>query len=298
MTDKAKAAVMASFAADSLALGVHWIYNTNVIDKKLGRVETLLKPEIASFHKGKEKGDFTHYGDQMMVLLDSVSATGDFDLGDFAHRWQSLFEDYNGYVDGATKETLKNFTAGKSPEDAGSDSTDLGGAARIAPLLYRYRDDPDRLVSACREQTAMTHNNPVVLDSAAFFARVGGLVLNGSTPLTAMEQAAGDAGLDASLRELIDAGVASREGDTRKTIADFGQMCEADAAIPATVHLIARYETDFKTALVENVMAGGDSSARGMLAGMVLGAYHGLSAIPKDWLTGLNQYDRITKLFG
>jgi hypothetical protein len=40
MREKPKAMLFASLAADSLALGVHWIYNTNVIDKKFGRVET------------------------------------------------------------------------------------------------------------------------------------------------------------------------------------------------------------------------------------------------------------------
>ena len=39
MKDNPKAMVLASFAADALSLGVHWIYNTNVIDKKWGRVD-------------------------------------------------------------------------------------------------------------------------------------------------------------------------------------------------------------------------------------------------------------------
>jgi hypothetical protein len=34
MSDNANATVLTSLAADCLALGVHWIYNTNVIDKK------------------------------------------------------------------------------------------------------------------------------------------------------------------------------------------------------------------------------------------------------------------------
>jgi hypothetical protein len=42
MKERSKAMVLASLAADSLALGVHWIYNTHVIDKKFGRVEHFL----------------------------------------------------------------------------------------------------------------------------------------------------------------------------------------------------------------------------------------------------------------
>ena len=73
MSDNAKAMVLASFAADALSLGVHWIYNTNVIDKKWGRVENYFKPERSTFHPTKDLGEFTHYGDQTLVLLKSVA---------------------------------------------------------------------------------------------------------------------------------------------------------------------------------------------------------------------------------
>ena len=39
MTTNRKAAVVGAFVADALSLGVHWVYNTDVIDKKFGRVE-------------------------------------------------------------------------------------------------------------------------------------------------------------------------------------------------------------------------------------------------------------------
>ena len=55
MKEKPKAMVLASFAADSLALGVHWIYNTHVIDKKFGRVEHFFKPERPTYHPTKNR---------------------------------------------------------------------------------------------------------------------------------------------------------------------------------------------------------------------------------------------------
>lgn len=57
---------------------------------------------------------------------------------------------------------------GKEP----SAFSDLGGAARIAPQHYHYRDDPEKLVAASMAQTVMTHNHPLVVKSAAFFTRV------------------------------------------------------------------------------------------------------------------------------
>ncbi len=94
MNDKAKAMVLASFAADALSLGVHWIYNTNVIDKKWGRVEEYIKPERPTYHPTKGLGDFTHYGDQTLVLLESIAGSSGFDLNHFADRWQEFFKSY------------------------------------------------------------------------------------------------------------------------------------------------------------------------------------------------------------
>ena len=53
------------------------------------------------------------------------------------------------------------------------------------------------------------------------------------------------------------------------------------------VHLIAKYENDLKEALIQSVMAGGDSAARGMLVGMVLGAHLGPESLPIEWVSEL-----------
>jgi hypothetical protein len=82
--------VLASFIADSLALGVHWIYDASKIANEYGRVETFIKPKEDSYHPTKDKGEFTHYGDQQLVLLESVAAKNGFDLNDFSDRWQRL----------------------------------------------------------------------------------------------------------------------------------------------------------------------------------------------------------------
>ena len=115
MNDKAKAMVLASFAADALALGVHWIYNTNVIDKKWGRVENFIQPERPTYHPTKDLGEFTHYGDQMLVLLKSIAEHSGFDLKKFAADWQRFFDSYDGYFDKATKATLENFKTRRKP---------------------------------------------------------------------------------------------------------------------------------------------------------------------------------------
>jgi len=59
------------------------------------------------------------------------------------------------------------------------------------------------------------------------------------------------------------------------------------------LHLILKYEDDYAEAMRQNVYAGGDSCARGMVAGMILGAYNGVDAIPGQWREALNTKQHI-----
>jgi ADP-ribosylglycohydrolase len=294
MTMNQKGAVVGAFVADALSLGVHWVYNTGVIDKKFGRVERYYDP-LTSYHKGKLAGDFTHYGDQMLVLLESLSGADAFDAVRFAGLWQAFFSSYNGYFDQATTTTLENMNTGKKLTESGSASDDLAGASRMAPLVAVYGDNLDGLVQSSREQTAITHTDDRVIQSAEFFARSVFAVLGGTPPVAAMEATLDEHFSGSPIAPMVTMGLESRDRDTRTAIADFGQMCSVEAGLPGAVHLISRYADDYKRAMVENVMAGGDSSARGMMAGMMLGAAHGLTAVPEAWISGMTAAERINR---
>jgi ADP-ribosylglycohydrolase len=232
----------------------------------------------------------------MLVLLEALDKGKDFDAQRFAQSWRDFFSDYTGYFDKATKATLENMDSGRELTQSASASDDLAGASRMAPLVGVYGDDRDQLVRTARSQTAITHGDDRVIASADFFARTVFTVLDGKEPVPAMEAILNEQFSDSDIAPLIRMGLESKDRDTRETIAEFGQMCSVDVGLPGAVHLIARHGDNFKIAMVENVMAGGDSSARGMLAGMVLGAAHGMKAIPEGWLTGLNAGRRIDAL--
>jgi ADP-ribosylglycohydrolase len=292
----AQAMVVASFAADALALGAHWIYDVSQIDARFGRMTDFQKPTPPTYHPAKERGEQTHYGDQALVLLRSVAACGGFEEDHFGRSWREFFRTYNGYFDGATKQTLKNMEAGLTGVQAASTSDDLAGASRIAAIVYRYRKEPERAAEHARRQTALTHNSPPVLAAAEFFSRLACRVLEGVRPIEAMQQTAAENAMAEPVAGWVRAGIASRSEDTRSAIRRFGQMCEISAAFPATVHLIAAYEDRLEEGLIQNVMAGGDSAGRGLLVGLVLGAWGGPAAIPERWLAGCAASDEINTL--
>lgn len=294
--DAALAGVLTSFAADSLALGAHWIYDTRLIANKIGRVDSLMAPRPDSYHKHRGAGDFTHYGDQTFTLLQSVAASGGFDLNDFFRRWKLLFADYDGYVDGASRNTTSRIDFGEGPESSGANSSDLAGASRIAPLVLALREDLPALVAAARAQTRMTHNNSVVVDTAEFFARAAHAALTGAQPAEALAHAAEAKYLSAPIASWLDKGLELASADTVSAIAQFGQSCNVEGAFPGVVQIIARHGDDLAEGLVQNVMAGGDSAARGLLAGLVLGCAAGPDAVLQAWVDGMTHAAAIKDL--
>ncbi len=290
--------VLASFTADSLALAVHWIYDTDQIDAKVGRITDLLQPSADSYHQTKKQGEFTHYGDQSLHLLRHlVKQGGRFFLPEYARDWKSVMSDYSGYMDRATKETLQSLEGGKTPDACGSSSTDLGGAARIAPLIYCYREDLEGLLAAVNAQTALTHKGPGAVDGALFLARSCYAILHGATPREAfLETLAGgidDFDLDLRLRRCLDL----PDSSIRQAVKEFGQMCSINAALPSAVYTVLQREHNLEEALIETAMAGGDSASRGMVVGMILGARLGMGKIPMRWLEKLTCHQEILAAF-
>jgi ADP-ribosylglycohydrolase len=126
-----------------------------------------------------------------------------------------------------------------------------------------------------------------------FLARSCYSILHGAGPREAFEEALDNnmasLDLDLRLRKCLE----TADLDTRRQVKEFGQMCSMNAALPGAVYTVLKNEDSLEEALIETVMAGGDSAARGMVVGMFLGAYHGGDKIPSRWLKNLSRDQEI-----
>ena len=66
--ERKKAMLLGSFLGDAFVLGAHWIYNVRMIEASFGDYTEPQEPLPDSYHKGKHLGDYTHYGDQALLL--------------------------------------------------------------------------------------------------------------------------------------------------------------------------------------------------------------------------------------
>ena len=284
-------AIYGALVADAFCLGGHWVYETNEIQEKFPELLGFHDP-MSEYHGSKKAGEFTHYGDQCMWLLESISLEKEFSLARCASRWKEYMSDYEGYIDGASKTSLKNLKAGMSALEAGSSSQDLSVAGRIAPLALLYGDQQKDLKDAAVLYAKMTHNSEVAVEATRFFAQILCLVLQGYTPKNSILEIL-EACEDKKLKVWIKTALASTEHNSVDAIKSFGQSCNVKGACPSALHLILKYEDNYVGAMRQNVYAGGDSAARGMVVGMILGAYNGLSKIPVDWINALSSKSRI-----
>ena len=287
-------AIIAAFAADALSLGVHWVYDTEAIAARYGRIENFVTPELAPYHQGKKAGQLTHYGDQMLLLLEHVSDVGAFQADSFSRSWQEMMRTYSGYLDQASKTTLTRLDRGLLPREAASSSDDLSGAARLAPLLAVYAHQPEQLAQAAMNQARLTHSSLVILATAELLARSCTVVLQGVEPIDALTHAARNVS-DITVADMVRRGIAAKDENSVTAIKNFGQSCSVLGALPSAVQLVARHGCDLRTALVENVMAGGDSAARGMFVATLIAAQPNVE-IPQEWLERLRCLNEVKKL--
>ncbi|TVQ27418.1 MAG: ADP-ribosylglycohydrolase family protein [Spirochaetaceae bacterium] len=283
MKERAEAMVLASFVADSHALGAHSLHDQQVIAQRFGRIEELLPPPAESPFAAVARGGFTHDGAQSLALLRSLVRTGAFDPDAFAESWRELVGAHEAYRD---------YPLGWSDVRRGSD---LAPVARVAAIAYRFRDDLEQLISTARAQCSATDGDGLAVDTAEYIARVVWHILNGKTP-TASLQAAADTMSSAQISALVSAGIESTEDPTCATALRFGQDRSIEAALPFCVHIVCKHEGSLKEALVDNLAGGGQSAVRAAVIGMILGCFHGRDAIPDDWLEDLAAYQEISGL--
>lgn len=155
-------------------------------------------------------------------------------------------------------------------------SASNGSLMRVSPLGVRAAGDPAHAARLAREDSRLTHPNPVCVEACAGYA------------------AAIAAGIATGDRDaMLNAALAHSLGETREAIerAAAGEgprdfQVNAGWVITALQNAFRHlmHASDFEHALVATVSAGGDADTNGAIAGALLGAALGRDAIPPRWV--------------
>ena len=98
--------------------------------------------------------------------------------------------------------------------------------------------------------------------------------------------------------KLIDKAVELSESDLADldAIHKLGQGWLGDEALAISIYCALKHRDDFDKALIAAVNHSGDSDSTGAITGNILGAYLGLSKIPKKYIDNLELVDVLTEL--
>lgn len=182
-----------------------------------------------------------------------------------------------------------------------------GGIMRCAPVAIARRRQPELLVRDTADTCAVSHYAPASQWSCVIVNAVMAVLLSGGTPdlqkvLTAAtadgcpDLAAEARGAGAPVSFLDNAARGRSSPKDTKWIGD-NRKAKGHAVLAMQAGLwAATVPLNFEEALVAVVSRGGDADTNGALAGAVLGARYGASAIPSRWMARIPQRDRLSSL--
>ena len=234
-----------------------------------------------------------------------------------------------GYLNGGTRRTLealKRFpgATGEQRKALAADVNCLVSATHWPPLLLVPYASEDALVADAVSTVYLSHRNRDPVAAAAFLARATFRILHQGlaleTALRSAAEAQGDDFISARLAEALakvaEAADASTQLAKQGRFVDdvaitslarlwevgkeepikVGKASPVEGALPAAIYFALRYQADLEQALIANANCGGDSAARGIVIGTLLGAVHGESAVPERWMKTLNALPHVRAL--
>ncbi len=201
---------------------------------------------------------------------------------------------------------------GAAGDPARNDSKGCGGVMRVAPVGMYFAAlagiQPQRRGAfAARafelgcEAAGLTHGHPTGRLAAGAFALIVFDLLTGVTleaaaanALRALSSLADHAEASAAIEKALRL-AAERPAARSDAIAELGEGWIAEEALAIGLYC-ALGAPDFESGVVLAVNHDGDSDSTGLIAGHLLGAIHGVDAIPARWLAPLELRDVIEEV--
>jgi len=297
--------IWGQFIGDAMCLGTHWIYNLADLQAFYPDLKGFEPPRPGHYHEGKQPGDFTHYGEAALLLLESMAERGDLDTRDYGKRFVAHFgsAEYAGYLDSATRGTLENARLGLNHEpsqdfdfQSGADDDQLATATSLAPVVARYEATPG-LAEQVARATRVRQNHPRSIAYMQIHARLLVELLSGTDLHSAVhrvqETTVQDPEFGPELALRFRDVFERKHLATTEATAQLGQSCPLKNSFPSALVAVIQTPDDFEGTLLRVLAAGGDNAGRAAMAGAWLGAHLGLEAIPQSSREKLRHKNRI-----
>ena len=248
--------VLGQFLGDAASLGVHWIYNTQEIERLHPEgLQGFEEPAEGHYHAGKLAGDPTHYGDAAWVLLEALAGETTFNVATFGTAFVEKMDPgkgYSGYFDSASRGTLENFRNHHEVSNQpygfqeGADDDQLATISVLAVLIAFYvarngglPEDRTTLMEQVKILTHVRQNNMRAVAYCQAHTRLLLELLAGRDIHSAFhhveEQLDTDDKLDREVRRKCREAFQLKHKDTVDATDFLGQSCPLICSFPSAV---------------------------------------------------------------
>lgn len=238
-------------------------------------------------------GQPTDDSELALMLARTLVHLGRYDVGamldSYVHWFSSQPFDVGGTTGQALGTALGSARRGDTAAErlrqvqqhANQASEANGSLMRISPLGIFGVGRPDQAAEWAREDSRLTHPNPVCRDACAVFVyAIASAIGDGLGPRECHEaalRAADQLNVQISVRQALED---SRQNPPKDYITHMGWVL---IALQNAFYQLLHAPT-LEEGVIDTVSRGGDTDTNGAIAGALLGAVHGRRAIPQRWL--------------
>jgi len=166
------------------------------------------------------------------------------------------------------------------------ESKGCGSAMRVATLGYFYQHDPERLRQVAIATSQITHRHPTALAASVAAAYLVKLALDGAAPEMYIRQTlAFTEGISDELEyALLRVGHVLGWTNEEAALEHLGQGWTGEEAVALALYCLLRYPENYAACVRRAANTAGDSDSIACIAGGIMGARLGLSALPQQWM--------------
>ena len=289
--DRACATLFAAAIGDALGMPTQDL-SREVIAQDYGHITGFLAagPSQAIAH-GAPAGMITDDTEQLLILARLLIEDGRVDPRRFASELASWQDDMirrgsQDLLGPSTNRAIERIRAGVAIREVGLGGRTNGAAMRVAPVGIACA--PAQVARGVIEASVLTHNTATALAAAGVVAGMVCAGIDGADRGTGLAAgfevaeicAAAGPGVDEFIpRALWAASRLAGAKDLEATIAEIGTSVDAAESVAAVYALVSVVDDPWEAMLIA-ARAGGDTDTVASIAGAMLGATHGMSALP------------------
>lgn len=248
-------------------------------------------------HEGFKAGQNTLPMLLALHLAASMCEIGGFDREKWMERYRYVMTSPGAHSDTFIptmhRMYFENRQLGRDTHSNGCANAHMSDAVIFIPLMLYVMKSPDKAQIDIQRAFHIFTTGESGFNTAYFIGELIALIARGATLEDAMYTIMTPDrhfSLAFPYRRWI------KNRDDEQAIAATGRLAVIEESMPLSLYLSLKYGSDIKHALCVNANIGGDTTGRGAIMGMILGAQTGFSNLPKDMLAKLSFSGEIAAL--